>query len=326
LGHVRRKRFEPKFATWVDLWWATKIDLRARTLHRYERDLRLHIRPHFDHMAPGRIDRTTVQAWVAGMNADGVPASGVRRRYSILRKILADAVEDERIAKTPCRKIVLPPVNRREITVLTEGEIAKLAAAMPKWCRSWVYVAAYSGLRWSEQMGLRRRDVDLLHRKINVRQQIVEVGSTFKAPDVPKTDAGHLSVKIPTSICQMLESELEHAGSGPDGLVFLNTRGNTPHHSSFMSQGWKTARETVGRPDLRWHDLRHTAVALRIKAGAHPKQIAEEMGHSSINVTMDVYGRLFESVGDAVADALEVGYRAASAETTNSDVARIRGA
>jgi integrase len=275
LGHVRRKRFEPKFATWVDLWWATKIDLRARTLHRYERDLRLHIRPHFDHMALGRIDRTTVQAWVAGMNADGVPASGVRRRYSILRKILADAVEDERIAKTPCRKIVLPPVNRREITVLTEGEIAKLAAAMPKWCRSWVYVAAYSGLRWSEQMGLRRRDVDLLHRKINVRQQIVEVGSTFKAPDVPKTDAGHLSVKIPTSICQMLESELEHAGSGPDGLVFLNTRGNTPHHSSFMSQGWQwpsgsRPAPTPNRSPKRWVTHRSTSPWTSTGASSNP--------------------------------------------------------
>jgi hypothetical protein len=64
-------------------------------------------------------------------------------------------------------------------------------------------------------------------------------------------------------------------------LVFVNTRGNTPHLSSFASQTWKKARAAIGRPDLRWHDLRHTYVAIRIAAGAHPKEIQEECGHSS---------------------------------------------
>jgi integrase len=87
--------------------------------------------------------------------------------------------------------------------------------------------------------------------------------------------------------------------------VFVNTRGHTPHLSSFTSQTWKSARARIGRPDLRWHDLRHAFEALRIAAGAHPKQSQEEAGHASYNTTMNVYGNLFETLGDQVADAME---------------------
>jgi integrase len=62
--------------------------------------------------------------------------------------------------------------------------------------------------------------------------------------------------------------------------------------------------------DTRFHDLRHTAVALAIKAGAHPKMVADMMGHSSIRVTMDRYGHLFPVIHDQVADAMDVLYQA----------------
>jgi integrase len=162
-------------------------------------------------------------------------------------------------------------------------------------------------------IALRRRDIDLLHRRINVTRQIVEVGSRFEGFDKPKTDAGTRSINLPLFLCQIIEDQLERAQPGPDGLVFVNTRKQPPHVSSFSSQTWKQARKKVGRPDLRWHDLRHTTVALAIANGAHPKAIQELMGHSSITVTLDRYGHLFPSLGVQVADGLEETYRAALA-------------
>ena len=85
------------------------------------------------------------------------------------------------------------------------------------------------------------------------------------------------------------------------------------------------ARNTIGRPDLRWHDLRHTAVALAIANGAHPKSIQERMGHSSITVTLDRYGHLFPSLGVAVADGLEATYQAAAAGLPASATATVMG-
>ena len=324
--YIAPERGRVRFGTWVDEWWQTKIDLRARTLARYERDLRLYIRPRFEHRPLAKITKTEVQAWVAEMNASGIPASAVRRRYSVFRKIMSDAVSNEKIARTPCRGISLPQVRRGEITVLDPDEIAELAAAMPAWCRVWVWMAAYTGLRWSEMVGLRRKDIDLLRRTVTVRQQIVEVGSTFHDPDEPKTEAGLRTIKIAPFLAEMIDAQLkERAQPGADGLVFVNTRGNTPHLSSFTSQTWKKARERIGRPDLRWHDLRHTVAALAIANGAHPKQIQELMGHSSINVTMDVYGHLLPSLGDALADGLEGTYRAALTAPKTAKVVKIGG-
>lgn len=162
-------------------------------------------------------------------------------------------------------------------------------------------------------IGLQRRDVDLLRRTVTVRRQIVEVGSRFEGFGEPKTAAGRRTIDLPPFLCDMLAVQLaERAQPGPKGLVFVNTRGNPPHLSSFTSQAWKKARNKIGRPDLRWHDLRHTAVALAIANGAHPKSIQERMGHSSITVTLDRYGHQFPSLGVAAADGLEETFRTAA--------------
>ena len=85
--------------------------------------------------------------------------------------------------------------------------------------------------------------------------------------------AGRRQVPIWAPIYPILDEQLaERAQPGKDGLVFVNTRGNTPHLSSFTSQTWKKARAAIGRPDLRWHDLRHTYVAVRIAAGPRTRR------------------------------------------------------
>ena len=239
---------------------------------------------------------------------------------------MTGAVADERLVKSPCRDVKLPKVGRGDIEVLTPAEVAQLADAMPKWCRSWVLVAAWSGLRWSEMVGLRRRDVDMLRRRFVISRQVVEVGSEFRGFDDPKTEAGRRQVPIWAPIYPVLEEQLAtRAQPGRDGLVFVNTRGNTPHHSSFTSQTWKKARERIGRPDLRWHDLRHTYVAIRIAAGAHTKEIQEECGHSSYKTTMDIYGSLFESSSERTADAMEEMGRAALAAPETTKIVSIGG-
>ena len=66
-----------------------------------------------------------------------------------------------------------------------------------------------------------------------------------------------------------------------DGLVLPNKASRQVASSSFISAHWKPAKEATGLDGLRFHDLRHTAVALAIAQGAHPKAIQARMGHSS---------------------------------------------
>lgn len=103
----------------------------------------------------------------------------------------------------------------------------------------------------------------------------------------------------------MLDDHLERfAQPGNDGLVFPNAAGKPISASSFQTAYFTKARQAAG-VSCRFHDLRHTSVALAIAAGAHPKAIQARMGHTSINVTLDRYGHLFPELDEAIAEAFD---------------------
>lgn len=110
--------------------------------------------------------------------------------------------------------------------------------------------------------------------------------------------------------------------------MFPNKRGNPIHQSSFNGGHWTPAKERVRLQGVRFHDLRHTAVALAIAQGAHPKTIQARMGHSSVQVTLDRYGHLFPELDANIAEGLDVTFRASltllqgGAETAPEDTRR----
>ena len=93
-------------------------------------------------------------------------------------------------------------------------------------------------------------------------------------------------------------------------MVFPNTAGRPIHHGSWNTAHWKPAKAAAGVEGVRFHDLRHTAVALAIAQGAHPKAIQARMGHSSVQVTLDRYGHLFPELDAEIAEGLDRTYRA----------------
>ena len=125
------------------------------------------------------------------------------------------------------------------------------------------------------------------------------------------------TITLPRSLRDMLNTHLtEDVGSDPDALVFTASgrtyrtktiNAGTPlRNSNFAKKFWRPALTSAGLPEnLRIHDLRHTAAALMIATGAHPEHIKRHLGHSSITVTMDLYGHLFPSEADAIADQLD---------------------
>ena len=122
----------------------------------------------------------------------------------------------------------------------------------------------------------------------------------------------------PDSSASMLEDQLaEHAQPGPRRPRLREHPPQPTTPVQLHVPNMEERSEAIGRPDLRWHDLRHTAVALAIANGAHPKSIQERMGHSSITVTLDRYGHLFPSLGAAVADGLEASYQASLVDASH---------
>jgi integrase len=297
-------------AEWAATYLATVTNLRPTTLATYERDLARYVVPRFGHLPLGRIRPLDVRSWLADELAAGIAPTSVHRHFCTLRRLLRVAVESDLLVKSPCAGVKPPPVEPVEMRFLTAAEVHRLAEEMHPHFRVLVYTAAYAGLRWGELIGLKRGRVDVANRTVTVLEQLVEVKGQFLWQP-PKTRAGRRRVTVPGFLADMLAEQLAHrALPGPAGLVFPNRAGKPIATSSFNTAHWKPAKQRAGIDGLRWHDLRHTAVALAIAQGAHPKAIQARLGHSSVQVTLDRYGHLFPELDAAIADGLEGTFRA----------------
>jgi integrase len=156
-------------------------------------------------------------------------------------------------------------------------------------------------MRWSELVGLRRSRIDLRTRKVRVTEQLVWLGPKQWERKEPKTPASIRSINISSVTADILTEHLEtFAHHGADDLVFVNAAAGPLVAQSFLTHPFGPARRRLGLT-CRFHDLRHTSVALAIAAGAHPKAIQARTGDSSINVTLDRYGHLFPDLDESLA-------------------------
>lgn len=292
------------FAEWAQQWQETLVDLRPATRDRDLRILRGHLLPHFGPMPLVKINVTTVSGFVSRLLADGqlAPAT-VRKIGQVLSKVMRDAVAAGLIAKSPCDGVRLPAEARREMAFLTPSQVTALAAAVGADWEDLVLTAAYTGLRWAELVGLRVDRLDPDRRSITVVEQAVEVSGRFEWGP-PKTAAGRRTVSLPAVLASLLEVRLTRPEVARSGLVFPTPLGDPIRRSNFGRRVWMPALRSLGLDGLRFHDLRHTAVAMAIGQGAHPKTLQQRMGHSSVTVTLDRYGHLYDGLDVQVAESL----------------------
>jgi integrase len=213
------------------------------------------------------------------------------------------AVNADMLARSPCRAIRLPKIERQEMRFLTPAEVARLADAIGPRYRALVLLAAYGGLRIGELAGLRRGRVNLERGTVDVAEIVVEVkGKLFIGP--PKTRASWRTIGLPQAVVEELAIHMGPLGAA-DAHVFTSDKGGILRTSNFRAKVWLPAVRAAGLAPLRPHDLRHTAVALWIAAGANPKEISVRAGHTSVSFTLDRYGHLFEGHDLELRDRLD---------------------
>jgi integrase len=161
------------------------------------------------------------------------------------------------------------------------------------------------GLRFAEVAGLRVGRLDLTHHQLHVAETAPQVG-----PDraEPKTASGRRAVPMPAFLGALIVEHLrsmELREDDADALVFTAVRGGRLHAGNWHGDVWKPAREAAGYPALRFHHLRHSAVPLWVETGANLLQVSRWLGHSSVQITADVYGHLFSETNDAVMARLD---------------------
>jgi integrase len=211
-------------------------------------------------------------------------------------------------ARAPCFGVRLPSQTRREARFLTAAQVRDIADSLDAPYGTLVYLLAYGGLRWGEACALRRKRLDPAAGRITVAESLAEVGGEFHW-GTTKTGRPR-TVAIPEFLCQLLARDLAAVSDDPDALVFTGPEGGPLRNSWFHRRVWDPARNAASVPsDLRIHDLRHTCASLLISQGAHPKMIQAHLGHSTIAVTFDVYGHIFDADRDALSAGLDAIYR-----------------
>src|ERR671913_2070927 len=315
LGRVR-------FADWLAAWWATTTNLRPTTRARDETLLRLYALPRFGQIPLAAISQLEVRTWVAELSARGFAPATVTKAYQLLGKVLAAAVDAGYLAQSPCRNVPLPTVEREEMRFLTPTEIVALAEAIRPTYRALVFVGAYGGLRIGELAGLRRSRIDLLRGTVQVAEIVVEVRGVLHVGP-PKTRASRRTVGLPRFVADELAAHLADA-SDPEALVFTAPQGGPLRLPAFRARVWRPAVIAAALDGLRIHDLRHTAVALWIAAGANPKEVAARAGHAPVGFTPDRYGHLYPEADTALRDRLDALYGTAR-PTPEGTVVRLRG-
>ena len=315
---LREMEVDVSRGSWIDprgadvslAQWSEEFLLLARRLapstqDTYRRDLQRFVLPRFGKYRLGLLPPDEIENWLNDEIEAGIAPSSVHRHYRVLRRVLQVAVDKQKIIVNPCDRVQPPRVPKREMVFLGWDDAIGLAEAHSERYRALIYLAVDSGMRWSELIGLRQSKLDLRRGKVRVTQQLIKLDSGEWLRKEPKTPASIRSISISAFTAGLLADHLERfANAGPDGLVFPNGAGNPVSSSSFWNNHFSRALRRVGL-QCRFHDLRHTSVALAIAEGAHPKAIQARMGHSSINVTLDRYGHLFPELDEAIATAFD---------------------
>ncbi len=299
--YVDARRARTTLAEWADDWLAgaRNVGHGGRDIYRQALD---RILPELGKVPLGQISAADIDHYMDTRLETHAPST-VHRDYRTLHRMCAVAVARGLIVRNPCEHVQPPKIPRHDRTVLTVDQVDALAAAIAPRYRAWVYVASYGGLRWSELVGLRRRNVD--GAMVRVVEQLVRRRDGSWDRCEPKVGSVR-TVTLPGFAADELATHLDAYGlPGDDGLVFPTRNGTPLQGPSWSSNTFRRALDKANLPRIRVHDLRHTSVSLALDAGGRPEVVQERHGHSSIRVTVDMYGHQYDGADVTVAAALD---------------------
>ena len=295
---ARATQLVPDFETYATKWIAKRRTdkgepLRASTRAGYVTTLRIHLVPVFGKMRLRDITKGAVRKWydeTQDGSADSPRATS--KSYGLLRAIMNTAVDDDLIEASPVhiRGAGYRP-KRRRLEPATIEELDIIVENMPDREKLMIQLASWCALRYGEIAELRRKDIKLRHvggrwtGVIQVRRGVTFVHREIRV-ELPKSEAGIRDVAIPPHLIPVIQEHLEtHAAPGQEVLLFPSDVKRQMWPSTVTTH-FKKAAAIAGRPDLRFHDLRHTGAVMAAQQGATLADLQARLGHSTANAAL----------------------------------------
>lgn len=305
LAEVERGMRKPRRRTFGDLlddFEQVALSAKPRkksTLIDYRATIRNHLRPAFGADELGELSRRpeAFERYAAGKLGEGLSAKTVRNHLVLLGLIFKTGRRWRWVAENPLELVDPPPLPGADTETLTAAKVASVLKAYRELARTsdgadvaWyaaarrmTIVALSTALRRGELLGLRWQDVELLERRLHVRQAFVRNEMT-----TPKSRAGRRVVPLGDVAAAALEEQFSASlYRAPDSIVFCHPALGTPLDPSKLTTYARKALDRAGVGDgfRPWHGLRHTALTETAAAGVPAMFVQAKAGHAQGSTT-----------------------------------------
>ena len=277
------------FNEFADLWLKSyaEVSLKESSLSAYRSMVNGFLKPAFGHLILANITTGNFQAYIAE-RLNHVSAQTVGNEVMIIKMMFKHAFRWGYTKSNLAEYVDRPKVQRKEIEILNPEEVNQLLDKVEDSYRVAFLTDVITGLRAGELWGLQWGDIDWNSKQLYVRRSLWR--NKFQTP---KSKCSIRTVDIPDSLIHELRKWKLACPISEDDLVFPGPTGNLSGHAYAVRRYFNSALRSAGLRRVRFHSLRHTNASMRIHAGQNIKYISTQLGHSSIRITLDIYGHLF---------------------------------
>ena len=297
---------------WLDRWLSDVAapSVRPSTLKSYQDAVRLHIRPALGHRKLKQLQPADVRGFEHDLTLGGLQASTVGRIHTVLRAALSAAERDGLLPRNVA-KLVRPPRAVRAVRKpFTPDEAKRFIETCKEERLGALFVLSLTaGLREGEALALHWSDVNLGDRRLSVRYTLDRHGELRE----PKSDKSRRTLPmLPTAVealrahrTRQLEERLGAGEHWQDHDLVFSTHQGRPLGARNVLREFHRVLEKHGYRHQRLHDLRHACASLLAASGVPLRTVSEILGHSSYQLTANLYQHMYDSVTEQAAHQLE---------------------
>lgn len=291
----------------------SETSVRPKTIDQYRKIVRLHINPDLGLIKMKDLNPRQIQALYSKKLEGGLSPRTVVLIHAVLRRALSHALRLGMIGSNPALAVIRPKFKRKEMKTLSDSQV-RILLSFAEGGRFEVlfWLAVTTGLRQGELLGLKWSDVDWTGRRLGIQRQLQRLrgGLVFSEP---KSAAGRRVIALGVTTVeklrkhqdiQFVESQMVGSSWKENDMIFPSSTG-TPMDPSNLYHNFKRLLIKAELPDVRFHDLRHTAATLMLQQGIHPKVVQERLGHSDISLTLNTYSHVLPGMQDEAAGKLD---------------------
>lgn len=307
---------------WLDIWAEEYLgSVKPLTVNAYKTTIRIHLKPRLGAIKLEALNAHIIQGLYNSLSApekeeEALSPKTVKNVHGVLHKALQQAVANGYIRFNPTDACILPRIVKKELKPLDEKETKLFLAAIKGHPFETLFtVTLFTGLREGEALGLTWDCVDFGRGTILINKQLQKEkkpGGIFHLVslknDKPRkiTPAPWVMQLLRVHKIRQTENRLAlgEIWSNPFNLVFTNDTGGNLIPQTVVRH-YKEIVSSIGRPDARFHDLRHSYAVAAIRSGDDIKTVQGNLGHATASFTLDVYGHVTDQMKQASAERMD---------------------